>query len=80
MEPWIVPRDPRPPGVPICGKPIIAGQNLGASGRTIPANGSKLKPNLQFFVSDVPHKFTEVGERFLGAKLGKVQRVEGFLK
>ncbi len=42
-------------------------------------NTSKLKPNLQFFVSDVPHKFTEIGERFLGKKLGKVHRVEGFL-
>jgi glutamate racemase len=38
-------------------------------------NDSKLKPNLQFFVSDLPHKFTEVGERFLGTKLGRVQRV-----
>ncbi len=43
-------------------------------------NQSALKPNLQFFVSDVPHKFTEIGERFLGNKLGKVHRVEGFLK
>jgi glutamate racemase len=42
-------------------------------------NTSTLKPNLQFFVSDVPHKFTEIGERFLGTKLGKVQRVSGFL-
>jgi glutamate racemase len=42
-------------------------------------NTSKLKPNLQFYVSDVPHKFSEIGERFLGTKLGKVQRVEGFL-
>jgi glutamate racemase len=42
-------------------------------------NTSELKPNLQFFVSDVPHKFTEIGERFLGQKLGKVHRVEGFL-
>jgi len=43
-------------------------------------NTSTLKPNLQFFVSDVPHKFTEIGERFLGTKLGKVHRVEGFLR
>ena len=42
-------------------------------------NTSTLKPNLQFFVSDVPHKFAEIGERFLGNKLGKVHRVEGFL-
>jgi len=42
-------------------------------------NTSTLKPNLQFFVSDVPHKFAEIGERFLGTKLGKVQRVSGFM-
>lgn len=42
-------------------------------------NTSKLKPNLQFFVSDVPHKFTEVGERFLGQKLGRVHRVAGLV-
>jgi glutamate racemase len=42
-------------------------------------NTSTQKPNLQFFVSDVPHKFTEIGERFLGTKLGKVHRVVGFL-
>jgi glutamate racemase len=41
-------------------------------------NSSKLKPNLQFNVSDVPHRFTEVGERFLGQKLGRVHRVGGF--
>ncbi|MEX1139868.1 MAG: glutamate racemase [Bacteroidota bacterium] len=38
-------------------------------------NPSTMKPNLQFFVSDIPHKFTEVGERFLGQKLGKVHKV-----
>lgn len=42
-------------------------------------NPSSLKPHLQFYVSDVPAKFTEVGERFLGQKLGKVQRAYGFL-
>jgi glutamate racemase len=42
-------------------------------------NTSSLRPNLQFFVSDLPHKFTEIGERFLGKKLGKVHRIEGFL-
>ena len=42
------------------------------------SNTSSLKPNLQFFVSDVPSKFTEIGERFLGQKLGKVHRVSGF--
>jgi glutamate racemase len=41
-------------------------------------NTSKFKPNLQFYVSDVPHKFTEVGERFLGQKLGRIHRVAGF--
>jgi glutamate racemase len=42
-------------------------------------NPSKQKANIQFFVSDIPHKFTEVGERFLGQKLGRVRRAEGFL-
>jgi glutamate racemase len=42
-------------------------------------NTSDIKPNLQFFVSDVPHKFAEIGELFLGTKLGKVNRVEDFL-
>ncbi|MBM4160753.1 MAG: glutamate racemase [Ignavibacteria bacterium] len=41
-------------------------------------NMSRLKPNLQFYVSDVPHKFTDVGERFLGQRLGKVHRVPAF--
>lgn len=41
-------------------------------------NQSTMKPNLQFYVSDVPHKFTEVGERFLGQKLGRVHRVSSF--
>ena len=41
-------------------------------------NASPMKPNVQFFVSDVPHKFSEVGERFLGQKLGKVNRIGGF--
>ncbi|MBI4428795.1 MAG: aspartate/glutamate racemase family protein, partial [Ignavibacteriales bacterium] len=41
-------------------------------------NASAMKPRLQFLVSDVPHRFTEVGERFLGQKLGRVQRVAGF--
>jgi glutamate racemase len=41
-------------------------------------NQSAFKPNIQFFVSDIPHKFAEVGERFLGQKLGKIQRVSGF--
>ncbi|HTX19555.1 MAG TPA: glutamate racemase [Bacteroidota bacterium] len=38
-------------------------------------NPSSEKPNLQFFVSDIPAKFTEIGERFLGAKMGVVKKV-----
>ena len=41
-------------------------------------NESEVKPNIQFFVSDIPHRFTEVGERFLGQKMGRVDRVAGF--
>ncbi|MCI0706742.1 MAG: glutamate racemase [Ignavibacteriae bacterium] len=41
-------------------------------------NKSTLKPNIQCWVSDVPQKFTEVGERFFGQKLGRVQRAAGF--
>jgi glutamate racemase len=40
-------------------------------------NPSTDRPNLRFSVSDIPAKFTEVGERFLGQKLGRVQRVAG---
>ena len=42
------------------------------------SNPSRMKPNLQFYVSDVPYKFSEVGERFLGQKLGRVHRIAGF--
>jgi glutamate racemase len=41
-------------------------------------NRSAHKGNVQFFVSDIPHKFAEIGERFLGQKLGRVRRAEGF--
>lgn len=41
-------------------------------------NPSSMKGNVQFYVSDLPYKFTEIGERFLGNKLGKVRRAEGF--
>lgn len=41
-------------------------------------NLSTLKANIQFFVSDIPYKFAEIGERFLGRKLGRVRRAEGF--
>jgi glutamate racemase len=42
-------------------------------------NPSPDRPNLSFYVSDIPARFTEVGERFLGQKLGRVRRAEGFL-
>lgn len=41
-------------------------------------NPSSQAPNLQFFVSDLPAKFSEVGERFLGRTMGRVHRVSGF--
>ncbi len=41
-------------------------------------NTNKDKGNAFFFVSDIPHKFTEIGERFLGRKLGNVRRAAGF--
>ena len=44
--------------------------------RVLDANGlrnpSTERANLQFYVSDIPAKFTEVGERFLGQKMGRV--------
>ena len=36
-------------------------------------NASQDRPNLRFFVSDIPSKFTEVGERFLGTSMGRVR-------
>ncbi|HEX9655874.1 MAG TPA: glutamate racemase [Bacteroidota bacterium] len=42
-------------------------------------NPSTERPRLQFFVSDIPSKFAEVGERFLGQKMGRVQKAEGFV-
>lgn len=50
---------------------ILDGDNL--------RNTSKQKGNVQFFLSDMPHKFAEIGERFLGHKLGRVRRAEGFI-
>ncbi len=38
-------------------------------------NTSAETPNVQFYVSDAPEKFTSVGEFFLGKKLGVVRRV-----
>ena len=39
-------------------------------------NPSTHHPNLQFYVSDLPARFTEIGERFLGQKMGRVHRAE----
>lgn len=38
-------------------------------------NPSTQRPHLQFFVSDIPAKFAQVGERFLGQSMGRVRRV-----
>lgn len=38
-------------------------------------NSSSDTPNVQFFVSDAPEKFTSIGEMFLGRTLGVVRRV-----
>ena len=38
-------------------------------------NDSTQNPNIQFFVSDAPDKFTQIGEMFLGRPLGVVRRV-----
>jgi glutamate racemase len=38
-------------------------------------NPSVEHPNVQFFVSDAPDKFTHIGERFLGRSLGVVKKV-----
>jgi glutamate racemase len=40
-------------------------------------NRSDLDANLQFYVSDIPARFAEVGERFLGRSMGRVRRAEG---
>jgi glutamate racemase len=61
---------------------IDSGEATGATVRSLlqssgMLNPSTLAPNLQFFVSDIPFKFAEVGERFLGARLGRVQRISG---
>jgi len=41
-------------------------------------NPSTQRANLQFYVSDIPAKFAEIGERFLGQKMGMVHKAEGF--
>jgi len=37
-------------------------------------NESRENANLRFFVSDIPAKFAEIGERFLGRKMGRVRK------
>jgi glutamate racemase len=37
-------------------------------------NTSPDRANLKFYVSDLPAKFSEIGERFLGKKMGRVER------
>ena len=39
-------------------------------------NETGREPTHQFFVSDIPHQFREVGERFLGVNLGSVSQVD----
>lgn len=39
-------------------------------------SGRSEEPSRAFFVSDVPHRFLEVAERFLGETLGRVERVD----
>ncbi len=39
-------------------------------------NEPEHQPSHQFFVSDIPHQFQEVGERFLGCKLEPITRVD----
>jgi glutamate racemase len=36
----------------------------------------KVKPSIQFYVSDIPYKFDEIGTRFLGRPVGETRRVE----
>jgi hypothetical protein len=38
-------------------------------------NPNRENPNVQFFVSDAPDKFTHIGEKFLGRSLGVVKKV-----
>ena len=39
------------------------------------SNTSSEKPLLQFLVSDIPDKFSEIGELFLGRTLGRVNKI-----
>ena len=42
-------------------------------------NKSNHRPNYEFIVSDIPQKFQELAERFLGMPIGKVMRVDAAL-
>jgi glutamate racemase len=50
-------------------------QLLTEKGLLTPDGGS---PRHEFFVSDLPHRFREIGERFFGEPLHSVTKVEGF--
>jgi glutamate racemase len=39
-------------------------------------NLTNQRPDYQFYVSDLPHKFDEIGAMFLGKKLERVTKVE----
>jgi len=41
-----------------------------------PEKGERTDPLHRFFVSDVPHRFREEAELFLGGPIGAVERVE----
>ena len=61
---------------------IDSGEETGKSVRSLLAekallNPSTLNPHLQFLVSDIPLKFSEIGARFLGHTLGRVRLASG---
>ncbi|MBU2444926.1 MAG: glutamate racemase [Bacteroidetes bacterium] len=39
-------------------------------------NPSNQKPNRKYFVSDLPHKFKEIGEMFLGEKIERITKID----
>ncbi len=39
-------------------------------------NNSKEKPNRKYFVSDLPHRFKEIGEMFLGQKIKSIAKID----
>lgn len=38
-------------------------------------NGSTIPPRHEYYLSDFPHKFIEIGERFLGSRMEHVERI-----